>query len=352
MAGSEMLRENTPRVKSHVDTGVIEQPKPTTDVSAGRALPSDRLLQAVEEFDTDPVIPVLMKNARVLIKNGESRLAFNLLRNVLLRSPDHPDALREMGSCLREAGKLDEALKCYRALAKLAPSTEADVAVAEMLYLAERDDVALAAYREILKSVVTDREQLFEIYKNVGNIHVRAGDFDAAEEFYDKAYTIRPDSDVLLVNYGTLEIQRENHGEAIERFRAAVAANPNSDRAWVGLALVHRAMGDLELAKGNVERALDINRSNRTAIRLSVEWSIQDHEFGPALRRLEEYIAGEGSEDAEVCFIFSKLLVQVGRIAEARVELERVLALDPTVEGGIALAKAIDKHVQGQVEQG
>ncbi|MES2856060.1 MAG: tetratricopeptide repeat protein, partial [Bdellovibrionota bacterium] len=184
---------------------------------------------------------------------------------------------------------------------------------------------------------------LFEVYKNVGNIHVRAGDFDAAEEFYDKAYTIRPNSDILLVNYGTLEIQRENHESALERFRAAVAVNANSDRAWVGLALVHRAMGDLELAKGNVERALDINDSNRTAIRLSVEWAIQDHEFGSALRRLEEYVAGKGSEDSEICFIFSKLLVQVGRLTEARIELERVLALDPTVEGGIALAKILDK---------
>jgi tetratricopeptide (TPR) repeat protein len=347
MAGSEMLREISSR-ESASTTRKIEAVIPVvskviSDVAAGRALPNDKLAQAVEEFDQDPVVPVLMKNAKVLIRNGESRLAFNLLRNVLLRSPDHPDALREMANCLREAGRLDEALKCFRALAKIDSSVAAQCAVAETLYLAERDEMALAAYREILKTVVSDRDLLFDVYKNVGNIHVRAADFEAAEEFYDKAYTIRPQSDVLLVNYGTLEIQRENHEAAIERFRAAVAVNPESDRAWVGLSLVHRAMGDLELAKGNIERALDINPVNRTAIRLSVEWSIQDQEFGTALSRLESYVAGAGSEDSEICFIYAKLLVQVGRLADARMELERVLALDPGVDGGVALAKALDR---------
>ncbi|HVK62453.1 MAG TPA: tetratricopeptide repeat protein [Bdellovibrionales bacterium] len=338
MAGSEIIREHAPR-----QNRIVEEIKVSDDVSAGRALPSERAAQAIAEFDRDPTLAMLMKNARILIKNGESRLAFNILRDVLLRAPDHPEALGEMATCLRDDGRFEEALKCYRALAKITPSLEADVAIAETLYLSERDDMALAAYREILKLVVADRSVLFEIYKNVGNIHVRAGEFDAAEEFYDKAYTIQPDSDILLVNYGTLEIQRENHESAVERFRAAVAINSNNDKAWVGLALVHRAMGDLELAKANLARALDISSNNRTAIRLSVEWSVQDGDAASAIRRLEKYVSEAGSEDVDLCFVFSKLLIQVGRLSEARIELERVLALDPTVEGGIALARVLDK---------
>ncbi|MEK7357959.1 MAG: tetratricopeptide repeat protein, partial [Bdellovibrionota bacterium] len=224
-------------------------------------------------------------------------------------------------------------------------SAEAQLQVAETLYLCERDDMALAAYREVMKKGVADPQQLFAIYKNVGNIHVRAGDYESAEEYYDKAYTIFPESDILLVNYGTLEIQRGSWDAAVERFRQAVAANAQNDRAWVGLAMVHRTMGDLELAKGNVERALDINPSNRTALKLAVEWSIQDYEYGPALRRLEAYVSDAGGEDAEMCFIFAKLLVQAGRLSQARIELERVLALDPGIEGGDALARALDREL-------
>lgn len=327
--------------------------KPVTDVAAGPI--HTNLDRAIEAFDDETLPPLpdderiiakLMKNARILMEAGESRLAFNILRNVLIRRPDHPEALRDMGTSLREAGRYDEALKCFRALFKVTHDIEAQLQVAGTLYLCERDEMALAAYRDVMKRGVADAKALFEIYKNVGNIHVRAGDFDSAEEYYDKAYTISPESDVLLVNYGTLEIQRGQWDAAVERFRQAVAANPENDRAWVGLAMVHRTMGDLELAKGNIERALDVNPANRTALKLVVEWSIQDYDPSPALRRLETYVSSaQGGEDAEICFIFAKLLVQAGRLSQARIELERVLALDPGIEGGDALARVLDREL-------
>jgi len=110
-------------------------------------------------------------------------------------------------------------------------------------------------------------------------------------------------------------------------------------------------MGDLELAKGNIEAALDINPSNRTALKLVVEWSVQDYDHNPALRRLETYVSStQGSEDAEICFIFAKLLVQSGRLSQARIELERVLALDPGIEGGDSLARVLDRELARQTE--
>ena len=70
-----------------------------------------------------------------------------------------------------------------------------------------------------------------------------------------------------MVNYGTLEIQRENLEKALTYFREAIQNNSENDKAWVGLALVHRHMGDFELSHANIERALDISASNRTANR-------------------------------------------------------------------------------------
>lgn len=376
MAGTEFIKETFPQTAPQSSQAVVgtshnvTQAKPTTDVAAGPAKTLAELALALAEFDSDTggaagateavqavpvkppqtedqrVVEMLMTNARVLMTANEGRLAFNLLRNVLLRSPDHPEALKCMGICLRDAGRLDESLRCFRAYFKAEKSIEAQALVAESLYLAERDDMALAAYREILKKVVANQSLLFDIYKNVGNIHVRAGDFDAAEEFYDKAYTIQANSDVLLVNYGTLEIQRGNWGAAVERFRSAVEINPENDRAWVGLAMVHRTMGDLELGLANIERALDIRKGNRTALRLITDWTIQDHQISRAIGRLQDYVATEGAEDAEICFILSKLFVQAGRLTEARIELERVLALDPGTEGADELARVLDREIK------
>jgi tetratricopeptide (TPR) repeat protein len=321
-------------------TAIINQ-----DVIAGPIRTADQLQQAVAEFDgQDPAVKVLLRHTQVLMNAREHRLALNLLRNVLMRSPDQPQALLRMGVCFREQGRFEEALKCFRALSKSTRSQESQILVAETLYMSERDEMALGAYREVLKSVVSDQTQLFEIYKNVGNIHVRAGDFESAEEFYNKAYCLNPRSDVLMINYGTLEIQRENLGEAVERFRQAVAINPENDKAWVGLAIVHRQMGDAELARGNAERALDINSKNRTAIRLAVEWCVQDGVISASVEHLQNYLAVE-CEDAEMSFTLAKIFTQMGRLGEARVELERVLALDPSMEGADQLARVLDREL-------
>lgn len=317
----------------------------TGAVVAGPIRVPEQLHRAVAEFEGQDTIAMLMKNAEILEDAGDFRLALNILRNVLMRKPDDINALERMGRCLKEVGRYDEALKCYRALARCGKRLEAQVNIAEIYYLSERDELALASYREVLKNVIEDQDRLFEIYKNVGNIHVRSGDLDAAQEFYDKAYTIRPDSDVLMVNYGTLEIQRENLGEAVQRLRRAVELNPENDRGWVGLALVHRQMGDHELAWANGLRALDINKGNRTAARLIVEWAVIDHKYGEAIKTLQDYLEVDG-EDAEMSFTLAKLLTQVGRLSEARLEIERVLALDPGMEGAEQLRIALDKELE------
>ena len=272
---------------------------------------------AVRQFDeTDPAIQLLLKNAQILMDNHEFRLAEHLLRTLLVRWSDCDVAIEKMGLCLRELGRHEDSIKCFRALMKIRRDAVSMSQVAECLYLMQRDQQALEAYRESLRLVIKDQPRLFETYKNIGNIHTRAGDLDAAEEFYNKAYAICAESDALLVNYGTLEIQRGHFSEAVERFRRAVEINKENDRAWTGLAILHRQMGDAELAFGNIERALDINANNRTALRLQVDWAAQDSVLSTSRARLENYLA-ENGEDAEMSFTLAKVLTHQGRFARS-----------------------------------
>lgn len=330
----------------------------STDTAAGPARLFSQLKEALAEFDQDGAssdnatraLELLLKNADILMRNFEYRLATHILRSVLVHHPGHVEALMKMGICLRACGRHDESLKCFKAVAKQSGSVEAKVFIAEAYYLMELDDMAIAAYRDVLRGVIKDGTILFDVYKNIGNIHVRQSDFEAAEEFYDKAYNLNPESDVLMVNYGTLEIQRDRLAEAVDRFRRSVEINSENDRGWVGLALVHRQMGDIELAWANLERALDINPNNRTALRLTVDWGVADHRFGATVRCLQEYISGAGGEDAEMCFMLAKIFAQTGRLSEARIELERVLALDPDIEGGVALKRILDRELRKRAQ--
>jgi tetratricopeptide (TPR) repeat protein len=336
-----------------------------TDSVAGPARQQYQLKLAIDEFDnkdlswangSEPdqiIILSLLSHAKLLFQNREYRLAINLLRNILSRAPDYPIALEMMGQCLLSTSRFDEALKCFRALVKIRCDNDSLCLVADTLYLLELDDQALIVYLDVLKRGGAPTSMLFSVYKNLGNISVRAGDYDAGEEYYDKAYTLAPESDVLLVNYGTLEIQRERFDEALARFRRAVEVNGENDRAWVGLAMVHRHKGDLELARANIERAMDIcsakpaNVANRTALRLIIEWGLQDGAIDSVISHLQNYLSGNG-EDAEMAFSLAKVFTYVGRLAEARLEVERVLALDPTLEGVASLKAGLDKEIKRQ----
>lgn len=282
----------------------------------------------------------LMENARTLMSHREFQLAISLLRSVLSRSPFFAPAIRRIGVCHRELGRLDHALKCFQILVKTEPTSENFILLADVFYVMERDQEAMKYYQTALMDVNVPMSALFNVYKNLGNIFVRGRDFETAEEYYNKAYTIDSQSDTLLVNYGTLEIQRENLEKALSYFREAIQTNGENDKAWVGLSLVHRHMGDFELSHANIERALDINSKNRTALKLLIEWGVCDFKFAQVIERLQEYLSLE-SEDTEMSFTLAKIFAHLNRLDDAQIEMQRVLALDSEIPGAQQLAKAI-----------
>ena len=71
-------------------------------------------------------------------------------------------------------------------------------------------------------------------------------------------------------------------------FRRAVELNDSNDKAWVGLGLIHREFSDVELSWANIEKALDINPKNESAIRLVAEWAQKDNENEKAISRIEK----------------------------------------------------------------
>ena len=56
------------------------------------------------------------------------------------------------------------------------------------------------------------------------------------KKYYNKAYTLDPDSDVLLVNFGSLALFAVGNSTRHSRvFREAVTINDQNDKGWVGL---------------------------------------------------------------------------------------------------------------------
>jgi Tfp pilus assembly protein PilF len=230
----------------------------------------------------------MLESLEILFANGDFSLAEGLTDVALSENPEHP-RLNELGAVVfLECKKNAKALECaLRFLESGRDRVRGHLLLGEVFLEMNQVREARVAFEYYLGHAAAGDPDMFQALKSMGNIHVRERDLDAAEELYARAMVLNPQSDALLVNFGVLEIQRQRWNEARERFRAALASHPANDRAWLGLALVHRAFSDHDLAWANVCQALDLNPNNETAAGLLTEWAAADGRLSEAASRID-----------------------------------------------------------------
>ncbi len=87
-----------------------------------------------------------------------------------------------------------------------------------------------------------------------------------------------------------VEMRNNQEENAITHLRTALNLDPKMDIAWTALALLHHKLGDLELALGNLQSALDSNPYNQTALKLLSAWSWQQNELAKAEKYIDFYL--------------------------------------------------------------
>ena len=145
------------------------------------------------------------------------------------------------------------------------------------VYSQEQDyPAALKVLHQALDMADGKNPKIFDIHRNMGNLYLKCGDLDAAEEKYNQANSIDALDEKLIINYGVLAIQKGQYDKAKSRFSEALKVNSQSSFAWMGLGLVHRAYADHALARACVLRSLDENPYNKLAITNYYKWCEQD----------------------------------------------------------------------------
>lgn len=293
-------------------------------------------VQALQDFDNETKsleprsysIEEFKKRSDILWNNNEKSLALHLLRQAVQRNPNDNDLIMFLVMRLQDAQKYTECVQVLKAVAKKAPTFLNFAHLGHIQYKLGDDLEALNAYEKALENVKQEDAQIFEVYKNLGNIYVKQREFDLAEEYYNKAYTMNPASDVLLVNIGTLQVQQQDYEKAVYCFRKAVSINAQNDKAWVGLAIAHHEVGDLDLAMANLRNSLEINCGNRTAVHIFSAWSEKTGKRSEAITHLQNYLATV-DEDEEMSLVLINLYCLLGQFEYAKIECRRVLLWNP-----------------------
>ncbi len=219
-----------------------------------------------------PSVDTVLKNAQILIAHGEYVLARELLKQAHFVEPSNFRIFHLWGDSYWLEKQFEEALFYYQKCIYLHEDGDIHFKLARTYSALGQEDESCNHWYVGLQWPGHKTNELFEAYKDLGNHALRHGDVDEAEEYYNRAFAINPQSDVLLTNYGSLDIQRGEWGKAFQRFQTALKINKKCEKAWIGLALTYQFNGEIQQAWNCLGHALEIDPQQEIALELIQDW--------------------------------------------------------------------------------
>jgi tetratricopeptide (TPR) repeat protein len=199
-----------------------------------------------------------------------------------------------------ESKKASSEGKVYaaRKLVDIEPSIENQFLLANALTSAEQERTALEVLHQIVDQSTEPSWLLYTVFKNIGSLYLRCKDFEAAEEYYNRAYAMNKDDLNLELCYGYLYLHAKRLDEAKQRFASILEKDSDFVEASIGLALVHASVGEYDLSCANLSNVLDRNPTHKLALYLHFNWSQQGTSSSSTLDLINGFLK-ENPQDEE-----------------------------------------------------
>ncbi len=179
------------------------------------------------------------------------------------------------------------------------------------------DQEALRICHSIIDNTTDFDGILFLVFKMMGSLYLRANDYEAAEEYYNRAFAINPYDLDIQISTGYLFLQSQCLDKARDKFASILMSHGNLVEVRIGLALVHSFLGEFEMACGNLADVLDRNPSHQLALSLYSRWSSNCKEGAYPLTYLEAHLKENPSDDSALTLMLN-WLVQNQRFGKAK----------------------------------
>ena len=284
----------------------------------------------------------LLKNADLLIKNGDYSAARCIL-NAVLSSGDYTGVIHlKLAQCFEREQNLDLATHHYEKSIHYQPSFEAYQKLSTLLIQqGKHRDAAETLERALAQNALTPSIR-FELHKAAGNCWTRIQNIQEAERNYKKALELMPHADEIRSNLATLYLQGGNATDAKRNFQDALASNPRNHQALSGLATCTFHEGNKTLAHDYFIQALEININNPHALYYLVKCAYDIKTYTAAARLLRRFIE-KSPEHTSLIYTLAGLEFHLGQFEEAQVHARCVLTTEPQHTGALELLDRIQK---------
>lgn len=289
--------------------------------------------------------PILVKNAKILLSSGDTKLAKQIFRSLIEQGEMLGVAYAGLGAAFEMENKAELAIKCYREAIIYDPSYGALLALAE-LFLQQRDFNAAVGTLLRAQSLRLSPAQHFEIHKSLGNCYMHMGQLNNAEIHYRKAYDLRSDSDALHVNIGSLAMRKSDPATALLHFKEALRLNAQSSRAQSGIGLAQMAMGQHELAHDSFCAALRLDSQDAASLTNLIRCAYELKRFDTAGAEIQEYMK-RNPVNSNLIYCLAGILYHQKKYGQAAEECDKLLAFNPEHAGAEKLKRLIQEKLQG-----
>jgi len=198
-----------------------------------------------------PLLGVSLGDA--LLASNRAADAEQVLRDLLRRQPDNPEALLGLGKCLGTERKQDLAIAAYRQAIALQPDyAQAYNNLGTVLHDQKKLDEAVAAYRQ----AIALQPNFTKAYYNLGNVLRDQKKLDEAVAAYRQAIALQSNYTPAYYNLGHALDNQKKLDEAVAAFRQAIALQSNFAPAYYELGRVLHDQKKLDEAVAAYRQAI------------------------------------------------------------------------------------------------
>lgn len=286
----------------------------------------------------------LIKNAKILLSSGDTKLARKIFTALIERGEFLGVSYSGLGACFELEGKDDMAIKAYREAIIYEPSFGTLSAMSE-IYIKKNDfQNAISTLLRAGNLPKVTSQQEFEVHKCLGNCYLHIEQLNNAEAHYRRAYDLNALSDQLHVNIGSLALKKLDSATALLHFKEASRINAKNSQAYLGMGLAYLSQGSKKLAHDSFYQSLKLNIKEMSALLNLVKCAYELKQYEQAGEILREYVCNN-TVNGNILFSYAGILYHLGKFAEARDECEKLCQLNPQHEGAKKLKELLDKKL-------
>lgn len=316
-----------PDMKAAVRSVITRRPSATTnEAPVARAKAVDR--EKSQEF---------LRHADQLFASGKYTEAILDYSNAVQQDPENGAAYLGRGLCLLKVNRLPEALDAFEYATRFDRTLwKAHLYLGEYAAMADNTNEAIRHAQEILR---TD-ETLPEGHLLLAECHRRQGQPQAARAEIDAVLGRGAPSVEISMQIAALFFRLDDFGRSEEFYRKALATDPDSVDARIGLSYLYSSQNQFPLARERLDQVLRHEPQNVRALVALAEWHVLKREIDAALA-IYGRLAESGETNNEFALIRkAELLIGAGQPDEGAELLKGIVRTQPNhVKANLILAR-------------